>query len=178
MFLSKRVFEAKQEEMLVWGGWCRNCVHRRQYLWGNCSASEDRPECMLHLSSKSSSSTLVAVRIWVNWAPRASAGTPGLCLSGDEEPDNTVACKDAGRFGVSPRQVCILLCREASLYGGCEIFCVKQGQLEYKRELRSALPSTHRHGDALNPSSWEGRAVAFSVTPLESPLYWGVGSGF
>lgn len=151
MFLSKRVFEAKQAEMLVWGGRCRNCARHRQYLWSNCSASEDRPQCMLHLRSKSSGSTLVAVRVWVNWAPPASAGTPGLCLGGDEVPDNTVACKDAGGFGVSPRQVGILLPCEAPLYAGCKISCVKQGQLECERELRSARSSAPRRGDALNP---------------------------
>lgn len=107
-------------------------------------------------------------------------GASAWCPSGDKMPDNTIACTDTGRFGVSPRQACILLPSQGS---GCKIFCVKQGLLEGERELRSCLPSTHRHGDALNPwllhnLDWGKQSLSPYPTG-ELPLYLvGHGSGF
>lgn len=89
---------------------------------------------MLALGFRSSVSTLVVAHIREHRAPRAAVGTPGLCLSGGEVPDNATACAGAGRFGVSPGRHASFSHREAPLYVGCEISYVKQGPLEGGRE--------------------------------------------
>lgn len=89
-------------------------------------------------------------------------GTSGLCPRGVEIPGKTTACIEQAGLGCLP--------------GTCASFSHCQALLEGERELQSCLPSTDRHGDALNPLSLHH----LSLCPTGEPPFYllGLGSGF